>query len=208
MELFFVVLAGIMAGSMVNLYVNNADKTKPYHKWYLGLYYRNIKYIAVEVVLATILVLLYTNFGFTIQFASYAILSSILAAASVKDLQSKSIPNEIIIFSIATGLVTSALHMSISALINSIIGFIVIGVALGILSFITKGGVGMGDVKLAACVGIFLGLSQTISAVVLATMLSGLIGIVLLIARVYDRKSTIPFAPFILTGTVMAILWF
>ena len=70
----------------------------------------------------------------------------------------------------------------------------------------TKGDLGMGDVKLFACVGLYLGLEKVMQAMFYSAILSGIIGIVLIIISVSNKKKIMPFAPFMLVGTLVAIL--
>ncbi len=66
---------------------------------------------------------------------------------------------------------------------------------------------GFGDVKLAFFMGIFLGFPKILAALFLAFFIGGIIGIGLIIARVKKIKSEIPFGPFLITGTYLAIFW-
>jgi leader peptidase (prepilin peptidase) / N-methyltransferase len=68
------------------------------------------------------------------------------------------------------------------------------------------GGMGMGDVKLAAVIGLFLG-SAVAPAILIALLLGVLVG-ALVIARDSSgqgRKTAIPFGPFLAAGAVVAI---
>lgn len=78
-------------------------------------------------------------------------------------------------------------------------------VFLGI-SMLTKGAVGVGDVVVIGCLGI-LSDWQTVSLVCLsALVLTGLAGLLLLIAGRVNRKTALPFVPFLMAAFL--ILWF
>ncbi len=72
----------------------------------------------------------------------------------------------------------------------------------------TRGGMGMGDVKLALALGALLG-ALGVAAVLVATMLAfilgGLVSAVLLLRRRASRGATIPFGPFMLIGAVATL---
>lgn len=79
-----------------------------------------------------------------------------------------------------------------------------------LLALIYPAGLGLGDVKLAASIGLHLGWlswSAPVVGTVAAFMIGGMIGLVLLLTRRATRKSAIPFGPAMLAGTVAAVLW-
>ena len=139
------------------------------------------------------------------QVISYVVLGIFLALAAAKDIQSRIIPDRLIIFGAVVGIVMIFFNHGIS-LVSSILGALAAAGILWIISLITKGGIGMGDVKLFACVGIFLGVQATLGAMLVSTVLSGLAGLAMIIFRISDRKGTMPFAPFIFAGTLLVIL--
>ena len=75
--------------------------------------------------------------------------------------------------------------------------------------FIISGGrwMGFGDVKLAFFMGLFLGYPNILVALFLAFFLGAIIGVGLIIFGNKNLKSEIPFGPFLITGTFLALLW-
>jgi len=68
------------------------------------------------------------------------------------------------------------------------------------------GGMGMGDVKLAGVMGLFLG--RAVVPAILLALLAGVLFGVLLIARVgarAARKTAVPFGPFLALGAIVAV---
>ena len=82
-------------------------------------------------------------------------------------------------------------------------GFLLGAVLLGILYYCTEGGMGLGDVFLAAAVGFWLGLWPGVVMILVAFILGGGVAVVLLLSG-KGRKTAIPFAPFIAVGTLVA----
>jgi prepilin signal peptidase PulO-like enzyme (type II secretory pathway) len=73
---------------------------------------------------------------------------------------------------------------------------------------ITRGkGLGMGDLKLAAFIGLALGLSLTLSALLLMALAGGVAAAALLITGLRHRGDPIPYAPFISIGALAVMLW-
>ncbi len=78
---------------------------------------------------------------------------------------------------------------------------------LGILHLITKGkGMGLGDVKLALFMGLFLGYPKTVVAMYVAFLVGAGVSLLLLVFKRAKKKTLIPFGPFLILGTVVA--WF
>jgi len=79
---------------------------------------------------------------------------------------------------------------------------------LGLLYLITKGrGMGLGDVKLAIFMGLFLGWQKTILAFYIAFVGGALIALVLMVFKKAGRKTLVPFGPFLIFGTLVAWFW-
>jgi leader peptidase (prepilin peptidase)/N-methyltransferase len=92
-------------------------------------------------------------------------------------------------------------------LLGSLLGAVLGGGALLVIALVYPRGMGMGDVKLAAYEGLFLGF-LSIGHVVLGLFLGFLVGsvggIALLATGVRTRKDHVPFAPFLAGGALLA----
>lgn len=74
---------------------------------------------------------------------------------------------------------------------------------------VTRGGIGMGDVKLAAGLGLytgFLGVEAVLAGFVLAFVLGGVQAVVLMIARRATRRTRIAFGPAMILGALLVLL--
>jgi leader peptidase (prepilin peptidase)/N-methyltransferase len=79
-----------------------------------------------------------------------------------------------------------------------------------ILALIARGALGLGDVKLAFLLGLFvgyLGWGHLVVAVLGAFILGGLVALVLLLTRRASRKDSIPFGPFMTTAAIVAVIF-
>jgi leader peptidase (prepilin peptidase)/N-methyltransferase len=90
--------------------------------------------------------------------------------------------------------------------LDSVITCVITGFILYLVSMVTKGGIGMGDMKLMAVCGLFLGFSQTTAVLLISLLLTGVIGIIYILLKKASLKSAIPFAPFITAGFVINLL--
>ena len=71
--------------------------------------------------------------------------------------------------------------------------------------FASRGGMGEGDVKLAAALGMWLGVEQGLACLLLAFVGGGAVGLVLLACG--ERRRMIPFGPFLCAAAAMAYFW-
>jgi len=66
---------------------------------------------------------------------------------------------------------------------------------------------GIGDIKLAFLIGLILGWPKILPALFLAFLIGAIIGIGLIVAGKKTLKSEVPFGPFLVTGTFLALFW-
>ena len=78
---------------------------------------------------------------------------------------------------------------------------------LFLIAFIYPAGMGMGDVKLATFIGLVVGFPWVFAALLISFVAGGLVGGGLLLTGLKGRKDPIPFAPFLVTGGMVAMLY-
>lgn len=92
-------------------------------------------------------------------------------------------------------------------LFEMLIGFFSASVPLLLISILTQGSIGGGDIKLLASCGLMLGYSNVLLGTFLAIVLGGLYGIFLLTLGKKHKKDALPFVPFIAIGLGVSYLW-
>jgi leader peptidase (prepilin peptidase)/N-methyltransferase len=146
--------------------------------------------------------------GFTaIMIAAFFL---VLLAVSAIDLERKIIPNRIIYPSLIVFAVLVAAGWAAGAHLHpvgSIVGMLAFGGAMFVVAFISPGGMGVGDAKLAALIGLVLGslgLSYVTVAAALAILVGGLVAIAAVLFLRANRKTAVPFGPSLAAGAVLA----
>ena len=91
------------------------------------------------------------------------------------------------------------------------IGDAVLAAVLGggvffVLAVITRGGIGLGDVKLAVLIGAALGLPIAVEALVYGIVAAAVVMAVLLIAGIVGRRQPVPYAPFLSLAAIVVLL--
>lgn len=131
---------------------------------------------------------------------------AILILAAVIDIRTRRISDSLVLTGAAVGLVL-LLFDSQRGLSGGLQGGITAGMIMFLLHKITRDGLGLGDAKLFACIGIYLGVKDTISAMVAAVVLSGIYSLILICISSENKKRELPFAPFILAGSLGVIFF-
>ena len=99
--------------------------------------------------------------------------------------------------------------MAVGRFVVALIGLAAAWLLFLIQALIYPAGIGWGDVKLSGVLGLYLGwlgVSALVAGLFLGYLLAALAGLGLLAARRATRKSQLPFGPFLLAGTLIAIL--
>jgi leader peptidase (prepilin peptidase)/N-methyltransferase len=151
------------------------------------------------------------DFSWSTLLFPYLYMVTVLIIVSVIDLERQIIPNKVMYPSIAVGIIAMGLvalvEGSASILWDSLKGFAVGGVPLALLALILPRGMGMGDAKLAAFTGIFLGWKSQLIAFFFSFLLGSIAGVAMMMAGKKDRKSRIPFGPFLAAGALISLFW-
>ena len=130
----------------------------------------------------------------------------------VTDLEHYIIPTEVT-YSLSTlAIIISIININpfYITLSNSLMGGIISGILLYMTSKIyfwvrKKEGMGMGDVKMIAMIGFWMGLPTTVIIIILSSILGSLVGIGLILFRKMDRNQLIPYGSFLSLTAI--ILW-
>ena len=75
-----------------------------------------------------------------------------------------------------------------------------------VIYWASKGGMGFGDVKLAFVLGVWLGMEQSLFCLILAFILGGVVGVILLLTGLKNRKDAIPFGPYLCVSGWVSLL--
>ncbi|WP_394554292.1 prepilin peptidase [Agromyces sp. MMS24-JH15] len=133
---------------------------------------------------------------------------------AVVDLAEERLPNAVIVPTLgvvaALLVVASALSGEWLALVWALAGGAAMFAVYLVLALISPSSMGMGDVKLAAPIGMLLGwfgLTAWFWGLVGAFVIGGVLALAALAARRVTLRGSLPFGPSMLAGAVLAILW-
>jgi len=150
------------------------------------------------------LIELFTALGFVVLYLSslspiYYILYTISLAIFIIDLEHQIIPDELSWLILLLGLINFSF-------VNLFAGFF-FSLLLLTLYLVTKGrGMGLGDVKLAIPLGLWLGLERGITWLITTFIIGGIVAVVLLSLKKAKLKTKIAFGPFLILAFWITLL--
>lgn len=143
----------------------------------------------------------------------YLILTPMLLSAFVIDYKLQIIPNRLNMTMFEIGIILMFLagifnaNIAIDMFLGILAGvgiFFVITLAGGLIA--GKEAMGFGDVKLMGALGIFFGLYSTIAIAVMSFLIGAVLSIILLVFKIKKTDEYIPFGPFIVIATFIAMI--
>ena len=174
----------------------------------------------------------YFAFGLTVDALKWAVFAALLVVLTITDLRERILPDEVNFFGLGAGLLFSfftkptdgtALWLAnrwfdfpppqaALSFADSILGALA---GSGLLWVVAEGyfrlrgreGMGLGDVKMMAAVGAFLGLKRTLMTVLAGSLLGSVIGILLIAISKKGRDYELPFGTFLGAGALLVLFF-
>ncbi|MBN1314392.1 MAG: prepilin peptidase [Anaerolineales bacterium] len=169
---------------------------------------KKLNWLDVALVLAS--TILYTLIGYrfnsTGQIAGIALICSLFLLFALIDLKYRLVP-DIIVYPAAAATLFIHLFLPDSTLSRPLLGGAFGFFMFFIAAYLRPGELGGGDIKLAALIGLVFGFPSVLWALGLGVIFGGLVSIALLISPKWDKKSIIPYAPFLSVGAIIAIFF-
>lgn len=173
----------------------------------------SLRYPLVELAVGVLWLAMLWRLGFRPALPAFLVFAATLVILSAIDLEHHRLPNKILLPGGIAGLVlltvAAAFGSNWERLLGSGIGALAYGIPILAIALAFPAGMGGGDIKLAAYLGLHLGgfsLWHVLVGALVGIMLGGLSGTTLLVIGIKGRKDPIPFGPFMATGTIVSVL--
>ena len=189
-------------------------------------------YPAVELLTGLLFLGCYLVFGLSVDALKWAVFAALLVVLTITDLRERILPDEVNFFALGAGLLFSFFTKSLDgtalwlsnrwfdfpppqmalSFADAVLGAIA---GSGLLWIVAEGyfrirgreGMGLGDVKMMAGVGAFLGLKRTMMTVLVGSLLGSVIGIVLIAVSKKGRDYELPFGTFLGAGALLVVFF-
>jgi len=171
-----------------------------------------LPYAGIPVICALFVVLKWDMIGAfgLLQFGLLIVFGYI---ASVFDIREKRIPNGLVLAMLAGWVITIVPQLfydtepALIVLRDALLGCVICGGLLLLVYYISKKGLGGGDVKFMAAAGLYLGFQGVLPAMLYGSILAGLTGVTLILIKKIGRKDSIPLAPFLYVGILITVFF-
>lgn len=185
------------------------------------------RYPIVELTTALLFALAVAEYGWTIAALKWCVFEALLVALFWTDLEERILPDELTLGGAVAGLIFAvfvpvpsvmadllmpAAHVAVRSVLDAAIGAIFLGVPLWALGALynrlrKREGLGLGDVKLLALIGVFLGLERGLTSLLIGAVSGTVIGLTyILVARKSASTYELPFGTFLCAGAAIVPL--
>jgi len=192
----------------------------------------SVMYPLVELSTGLLFLACYGAFGLSAEALKWAIFAALLIVLTITDLRERILPDRVNFIGLGLGLLLSlftkpadgtaswlANHLfaypppdAALSFADSLIGA---GVAGGLLWVVAEGyfrargreGMGLGDVKMMAMAGAFLGLQRALLTILLGSLLGSIIGIAVISIGRKGRDFELPFGTFLGAGAILVMFF-
>ncbi|WP_338470411.1 prepilin peptidase [Niallia sp. XMNu-256] len=159
-----------------------------------------------ELLTAASIFFVYKNVGLSLELVPAFLLTILLVISVLTDIREQLIL-DIVTLPMLGLLIISRLFIGTEPIWYYLLGGAVGFLLLLFLAIVSKGGMGGGDIKLYAAIGVALGPLLTVMSLVLASFVGAIAGVFLLMTGKVKRGQPIAFGPSILVGTLVAYVY-
>lgn len=149
----------------------------------------------------------------SLELIAFLVLAGISIALSAIDIELRRLPNPIVLFGLVAGVVLLVPAILLAGepelLVSAAVGAVGSFLFYLLLALVGPGGMGMGDVKLAGVLGLYLGAlgwAQLAVGVMAAFAVGAIAGAITLIIRRSVKDRTLPFGPWMFVGAWIGIV--
>lgn len=163
------------------------------------------RYPLVEVVTAAGYCGIYYLLAFNLSSFFYSFLFSSLVIITLTDLKHYLIPNSVVLTMFILALV---FHLTTHPfnIYNAWLSFLCAGLFFLSLQILSKGGLGGGDIKLIAVLGLWFGFPNIALIIFLSALFASLVGISLILVKLQDKNQPLAYGPFLVMATLIVFL--
>lgn len=168
---------------------------------------------------------LFWHYGWSVELPLALSYSALFIVLAIIDLEHHLILNKIVYPATAVALVISIFlppsrlvypdgpafvltetHLPQLGIVQAAIGGGAGLVLFALIALLSRGGMGWGDTKMAALIGVITGYF-VLCSLLLAVILGGLVAVILLVTGLRKRKEGVPFGPFLSLAALITLLW-
>lgn len=163
-------------------------------------------YPIFELITGILFAFSFYHFGFITELIVSLTLISMLIIIIVSDIKYMIIPDRVLLF-FAPIFIIERIFIPLDPWWNPILGAAIGFGLLLLIAIVSRGGMGGGDIKLFAILGLVLGWNLVLLAFFMSTLFGAVFGIIGLLLKRVQRGKPMPFGPYIALGTIVTYFW-
>lgn len=166
------------------------------------------RYAIVELLTGLFFLLCFSIVGLSFELIKALIFASFLIVITFIDLDHQLILDKVLIWMAGAGVIINLwIGTPMPGALNMLLAAAVGGGVLLLIAVLTRGGMGGGDIKFMAVLGLWLGWPYIIMVLLLSFVIGGVAGLLLIVFKLRGRKDFIPFGPFIAIAALITLLY-
>ena len=177
-----------------------------------------VRYPIVEAFTAVTSAVVAWRFGVGVEACAGVLMTCVLIAISVIDIDHQIIPDSLVLPLLWLGLILSLFHPQAgsqalfidpkTSIIGAVAGYLTLWSVYQLFRIVTgKEGMGYGDFKLLAAFGAWLGWQMLPLIVLMSAVVGAIVGITMILFGGHDRNVPIPFGPYLAAAGWIAMLF-
>ena len=171
----------------------------------------SLRYPLVELFTGCVSLLIAWKLGVSMQTVAALFLTWCLIAASAIDIEHKLLPDTITLPLLWLGILLSFFNVFVdleSSVIGAMAGYMSLWSVFIVFKLVTgKEGMGYGDFKLLAMLGAWTGWKMIFVIILTSSIVGAVVGISMILLKVNQRETQIPFGPYLAAAGWGALLW-
>ncbi len=172
------------------------------------------KLLWVEIAAGLIFALLYWHFGLGPELGIMAFYACVFIVVFVIDLERGLILNKVVYPAMIVALLLALVPQPwltrwivINGVANAALGGGVGFAIFVVIAIVSRGGMGWGDVKLVALIGLAVGFPLVLFSIIVGAILGSIVALALMIGRKRRFRETLPFGPFLALAAMITLFW-
>jgi len=167
----------------------------------------SLRYPFIELLTGSLFCLCLQRFGWTIDLAFALVFTAFLIVITLIDYDCQLILDKVLLIFAASALFVGLFSVTTVDWPDKLLAAVASGALLLIIAVVSRGGMGGGDIKFVTVLGLWLGALGMTETLLLAFILGGLGGVLLLATGLKSRKDAIPFGPFLCAAALICYLY-
>lgn len=163
-------------------------------------------HLVTELCTGTLFALTVMTVPFGLKWLAWGVFWALMTTVVATDMSAMRVPNVLSLPGVAAVGVLASIS-GIQSVLSCLLGAAAAGAILLGLHLASRGGMGMGDVKLYLSIGAMIGFIPALESLVVASLFGSVIGLSMRVTGWLQPREHVPFVPYIVSGVVVVVFF-